>query len=269
VFSGPAALTQIEDFAVLSYAQIGTTPANGGGPLETRTEGVAFRYIAATKRHELTIPGHGSGVLGTPTTHGQNPTFTAETVTEGAGASAFSYDLQLLIPGAANPLLPLAYTSYGAWNAGRAQAADPNLIDQNFGFFTYGVPTPASGVPAAGGAEYSGVVFDGYSTPGSVTVTIDFTTGRIMGTVDAKFNDGIGGIGGPGPIAFEGALKPGGSMAEISFPIGTSGRTGSLTIQLTGPHAEELMIRWSATVVVPQLGSSPLPVTVLGAAKRP
>lgn len=54
--AGPAALTQIQDFAILAIAATGTTSRSGSGTVTVRTDGVAFRYLAAAGRHEMMIP---------------------------------------------------------------------------------------------------------------------------------------------------------------------------------------------------------------------
>lgn len=68
--------------------------------------------------------------------------YSEQQVSESGGTAPFQYGLKLLVPGATNPLLKLLYTSCGKWDAGKVMADNPDLVDQNFGMFAYGVPTP-------------------------------------------------------------------------------------------------------------------------------
>lgn len=265
-FVGPAALTQVRDFAVLGYSVTGTTARDGSGPLIQQPGGVAFRYVVSQSRHEIQIPGRDWGVLGAPFVAGR--AFSTQRVTVGTGPAAFVYDLNLFVPGDRNPDLPLVYTSYGSWAASALRASDPERIDQNFGTFAYGVSTPNGAVPRTGTAQYRGLVFDPYDTLGDLTITFDFATRQVTGSIKPFFNDGIGGISSPGAFPFSGSIQADATAFQIGFPIGSTGRTGLLEIQLTGPNAEELMLRWSATIVVPHLSLSPQPYILPGVARR-
>ena len=185
----------------------------------------------------------------------------------GTGASAFTYTLQLLIPGSSNSLLPLSFTSVGNWSAGAQSPTDPTKSDQNYGLFAYGVPTLASAVPRTGTVRYRGFVFDGYNTPGELDLTIDYATGQVQGSVTPTFNDGAGGISSLMKFPFSGVLPAGTSAFRLTFPVDSPSRTGTLDVQLTGPAAEELMARWSATVVNPQFSTQPMLIVLPGAAK--
>ena len=252
---------------MLGYSITGITSSSGSGTLVQQPGGVAFRYLGSQDRHELMIPGRDWGVLGAPSTLGSYP-FSFQRVTIGTGASAFTYDLNLFLLGEKNALLPLAYTSYGSWAASAISPLDSTKTDQNYGAFAYGVPTAESGVPRTGIGRFEGYVFDGYDTPGDVVVTIDFATGQVTGSIKPSFNDGLGGIGSPGAIPFTGSIQPGASAFEVSFPVGSTGRTGLLEVQLTGPAAEELMLRWSATIVVPHFSAEAAAYILPGVARR-
>lgn len=264
--AGPAALTQGQDFAVLGYSVTGTTARDGSGPTSQQPGGVAFRYVASQARHEIQIPGRDWGVLGVPIVAGAN--FSTQRVTVGTGASAFVYDLRLFVPGDRNQALPLTYTSYGSWAASAIRESDPTKIDQNFGSFAYGVPTPAAGVPRTGTAQYRGIVFDSYDTAGVALLSIDFGTGRVSGSIEPLFNDGIGGIGPGGTYPVSGSIQPGVAAFQVNFQIGSTGRSGLLEVQFTGPNAEELMFRWGASIQVPHLTVDPVAYILPGVARR-
>ena len=265
--AGPPALTQVQDFAVLGYSVTGSTDREGrGGPLVQQPGGVAIRYIASDGRHELMIPGREWGTLGTAFTNGGD--FSSQSVTVGTGATAFAYRLALFVPGDRNRTLPLVHTSYGSWEASAINPTDPNKIDQNYGTFAYGVPTQAGGVPRVGMATYRGVVFDPYSQTGTVNITIDFATRQVTGSIEPFFNDGIGGVESGGSYPFSGSLQADASAFQASFPIGSTGRTGLLEVQLTGPTGEELMLRWSASIIVRHLRVEPIAFILPGVARR-
>jgi hypothetical protein len=266
ILSGPAALTLAQDFAVLGYAMTGTTLANGSGPITLQNDGVSFRYIAQPPHHEIMIPGRDWGVVG-PSTAVSNG-FSGHRVTIGTGPSAFAYELHLLFPGQSNPVLPLTYTSLGFWQASSPNQADPSKTDQSFGGFAYGVATPAGDLPRSGTATYRGVLFDGYQTPGTVDLTIDFARREVSGTIEPFFNDGIGGIGSGGRFAVSASFPAGTSGFEVNFPIGSTGRAGTVKVQLTGPAAQELMLRWSASIQVPHLSNVPQSYILPGVAGR-
>lgn len=251
---------------MLGYANTGTTRADGSGPLTMQNDGVSFRHIAQPPRHEIMIPGREWGVVGPSI--GVFGGFSDHRVTVGTGPSAYTYELHLLFPGQSNPVLPLTYTSLGFWQASSPNQADPSKIDQSFGGFAYGVATPAGDLPGTGTATYRGVLFDSYQTPGTMDLTVDFATREVSGTVEPFFNDGIGGIGSGGKFAVAASFPAGTSGLELSFPIGSTGRTGTIKVQFTGPAAQELMLRWSASIQVPHLSDVPQSYILPGLARR-
>lgn len=264
--AGPAALTQIQDFAVLGYSVTGTTSANGSGQLVQQNDGIAFRYIASHSGHEFMIPGRDWGVVGPSTSVFGG--FSYHRVTVGTGSAAFVYDLHLFFPGQSNPVLPLVFTSFGSWSGSSVNQSNPAKFDQSFGSFAYGVPTLAAALPGSGIASYRGVLFDGYDTPGTIDLTIDFGKREASGTIEPFFNDGIGGIGSGGKFPLSASFPAGVSGFELNFPIGSTGRTGTVKLQFTGPAAEELMLRWSASIAVPHLSSTPTAYILPGVARR-
>lgn len=251
---GSAALTQTGDFSVLSYAVTGPTSLAGAGQLSTRLDGVAFRYTAAL-RHELVVPGKAMGVLGPPSL--VTPELSGQTVTVGEGPSASTFGLNLFIPGSRNPTLAMQYTGYGSWYASAVSASDPNRIDQNWGAFAYGIPTSAAAMASSGSALYTGLLFDDYNVPGKVSIRIDFGTGVVSGTIEPAFTAGLGCCTTIGAFPFQGLLRRDSSAIAISFAASAAGQNGTLDLQLTGPNAEELMLRWSAVVVVPTQSALP------------
>lgn len=266
--ASPVALTTSPDFAVLGIARTRRTGANGAPIVTQQTDGVAFRYLASQSQHELLVPGSDWAVLGSPTVFLRDPLIAEQTVTVASGAPPYAYSLQLLVPGDRNPSLRLLHTSYGSWIGSVPIANEPGKLQEISGQFAYGVPTSASAMPRNGVLHFRGLIFDQYNTPGDVLVSVDFDAGRVSGTIAPLFNDGIGGIDGPSPVPFVASLQSGTAALRINFADRSPAGSGLLEIQFTGPSAEELMLRWTATIVVPHLSSDPASYVLPGVAKR-
>lgn len=234
----PPALTQIPDFAVLSVG-----------------DDVAFRYNMSTARHEFMFGTSGWGVLGQAYGYPQSNAYAYATVTFGAAAGALTLTMDMFVPGATNRTLALSHTSFASYCCQPAT-----------GQFAYGVPTAPTAVPPAGTYRYRGVLFDPDGLPGAVDITIDYATARVSGTIAPLFND-FGRVVPVGSYPFEGSLKPGTATFEGSFPIGATGRTGTIEGTLTGPTANELMFRWKATLLISNFSSQPVAYTLFGVAK--
>ncbi|MEO0410774.1 MAG: transferrin-binding protein-like solute binding protein [Pseudomonadota bacterium] len=94
--------------------------------------------------------------------------------------------LGLLTPN--NPITPLSFVGYGAWQDVRDQGSSVRF---ETAFFTYGIRTAANDIPVTGPITYNGIV-DGFWNPGdglrvlggTVSFTADFPNDRINGTFD-------------------------------------------------------------------------------------
>ena len=87
---------------------------------------------------------------------------------------------------------------------------------------------------------------------GSGSVRFDFATGAVTGRMDATLNDGIGGLASIGSLQIaQGAVSRAGAGFSGHFSLGGAAVTSFLDGRFTGPHASELMARWTARVPNP------------------
>lgn len=129
-------------------------------------------------------------------------------------------------------------------------------LDSTTGLMVFGTATPQSGVPITGSATYTALA-RGYgvgNVEGQATLQFNFGAGTLAGNLDVwdpEFNPGEVSFG---HFAFTNTVvgigsnsgKFSGELSDI-----TSGQQGSFDGMLTGPNAEELMARWTATSLNP------------------
>lgn len=131
--------------------------------------------------------------------------------------------------------------------------------NQPAGVLAFGSATPPNAGPVAGSATYSalvdGLTIDGagYIT-GSATLQFDFGAGKLTGHFDPNYVS-LGGIGDQislGRYDFANTVYSSGSTS-FSGQLSNSQLSGkgAFNGQFTGPHAEELMSRWTAPYMNP------------------
>lgn len=113
----------------------------------------------------------------------------------------------------------------------------------------YGIPTPASGVPATGTASYAAELRGsgaGYSIGGTGNLSFDFAAGTLAGFLHPIANDPAG--WGPydlGQYDFVNTVYSTGSTS-FSGALSRAGfANGSFSGSFTGPNAQELMGKWA------------------------
>lgn len=137
---------------------------------------------------------------------------------------------RLLNPGAANPLIALTYTSFGAWRRSTPGAATTAVNDT---YFVYGIKTAGADVPRTGTGTYTAAL-DGsfenrtavYALSGTGSFLADFAAGTIgfsatpVGTPGAGAPLAFGTINGSGPISFKNAsFKANGTNGSYAMDI--------------------------------------------------
>jgi hypothetical protein len=150
-------------------------------------------------------------------------------------------------PTSTNPEVQLTYTSFGVTNG---------YYTSPYGFIAFGSATPSSGVPVTGTATYDAYVRGG---------TLD-SFAFISGDATLQFNFGAGTLGGHFDPTHElnGVVTSLGryNFVNTVFGIGSPSFSGNLSHssmsllgafdgRFTGPSAQELMARWTASYLPP------------------
>jgi hypothetical protein len=264
-------LTQPGAFATLASAFRFTTRRDGSDPRGSTepdpAAAIDLAYVAADNAYEMRLPGVSPARI--------VPDFDAREFTAvhlpWPGASPVG--ITLYKPGAANRELQLFHTSLGYWSATRADPADPDRFELNYGDFVYGVPTLASDLPAAGQSDYTGIIYGGgvgFLT-GDVRLGVDFAARQLTGEITLRVNDGIGGVATSGVYRLTPTRIDSGS-ASFSGTFATSDGSATQGVfegRFTGPRGEELMVRWRGTFFDPHNGRNARFAGIWVAKQRP
>jgi hypothetical protein len=137
------------------------------------------------------------------------------------------------------------------------------------GVAAFGTATAPGAIPVSGSATYlavpEGITVDGNGAiDGSATLQFDFASGKLAGHFDPVFVS-YGGMG-------EGTALGRYEFVSTVYGVGSTSFSGQLSNGqvpdkgsfngiFTGPHAEELMARWSAPYV---LAAGQTPSTMFG-----
>jgi hypothetical protein len=217
-------------FAALGYEASALNTTSGA-----LRDAFSVRYDADTQQYLIDLP--------------STDEFVFESYDENASywqgyASTGYYDdtyIDVFKPRSSNPEIQLAYTSFGITSG---------YYSSDFGFFAFGMPTPASAVPVTGSASYNALVvgrpldINGVIT-GDATLQFNFGAGTLSGSLDPVLN--YNGVETDlGSYAFVNTVFGVGS-ASFSGGLSHSGTStlGSFDGRFTGPAAQELM-RWIA-----------------------
>lgn len=232
-------VTETTEFAALGY-EAGVEGASGETPT-LAGDGFAVRYDGSTGDYILDLPSQPPAALHQNTISTPNDSWWHAEYEVG-GVSYFAYILR-----PSNPELALTYTSL--INLGLGSSAGPE------GWVAFGIATPQQAVPVTGTATYAALVRgssedrNGYIR-GAAQLVFDFGAGQLSGHFTPEYVP-LGGIGdsyslgrydfvntvfGVGSTIFSG------EMSHSTLPIG-----GSFNGQFTGPAAQELLARWTAT----------------------
>ncbi|MBO9579977.1 MAG: hypothetical protein J7498_03720 [Sphingobium sp.] len=164
----------------------------------------------------------------------------------------------MLRPGPQNMVMALASTSAGYF--GWTILGPRPRSDGPWGVIAYGTPAPTTALPASGRGDFSLFGF-GISRPAvrtmdsgltvGGTISIDFATGAVSG----DFGTLPSGIQLSQRFAFgQGTRWPGGQFSGTLTVPGVSGEA-TFTALLTGPAANELMVKFDAPYIDPQSGA--------------
>jgi hypothetical protein len=264
---GPMGLTQLRSFFTLGFVYryaINSDGSDGQGPATPdATETIGLGYLSADRTYELETPLFAVGRLEPFSADSQ---YTVSRLSESANPNMYVY---LFRPGPENTEQSLTHTSRGGWyDTNFTYTALPEARrSESQGLFAYGVPTATGDVPSIGGATYKALasgmtnVFEGRrafsgGTPGAVEgdvqMAIDYSTGDLSGRLRLGLMDwGYLSIGeyrltdfvhSAGATAFSGRFAVPGSVVD-----------GTFEGIFTGPQAAEVMVRWKAPFLHPQL----------------
>lgn len=232
-----AGITTNTNFAVLGLeASDKNIPASS-----LARDGFTVRYDAATQGYFMDLPSTDEFRFNN---FGETSSFWSAFIATGFYSGTI---LDIFKPSQTNPEIQLAYTSFGI---------SSGYYTTPFGFFAFGIPTPASGVPISGTATYDAHVAGGTmnsfaSIGGDATLQFNFGAGTLSGQFDPvhqlngvntslgrySFLDTVFGVG---STNFSGSLSHSGLSTLGAF----DGR-------FTGPAAQELMARWTAPYLPP------------------
>jgi hypothetical protein len=132
---------------------------------------------------------------------------------------------------------------------------------ESFGYVAFGFATPAATIATSGSARFSGrsfgvvdiTYFDGLyggsyftAVSGTVTLTIDFATHAIEGTLEL---DDLSGTSSMSVALRATTFFPGGNNFWGSFETSQSG-FNEFRVKLTGPEASELIGSWAVPILI-------------------
>jgi hypothetical protein len=245
------AITASTDFAALGYERTGNAFEL---PIK---DGFSVRYDAASNTYIFDLPSHAPGAY--------IQSSSTDSYWNGGiqNGPILWPPIAVLKPSSTNPVIQLNYTSFASY-----LQAGP-MEDLPHGVVAFGQATPASSVPTSGSATMNAIIA-GFSNSGmdvvggTATLNFDFGTGTLAGQLDPSitpnygtspyalgtytFNNTVFGVGSP---TFSGGLTHANPML-----------TGAFDGNFTGPAAEELMARWTASYFVP--GVTPQPEQMFG-----
>ncbi|MES2905405.1 MAG: hypothetical protein V4696_14570, partial [Pseudomonadota bacterium] len=243
-------ITTSTDFATLGY-ELSVNPSQ---PIK---DGFSVRYDAVSNSYIFDLPSHAPGEYRATSSDDKywNGGLPAGTI--------LWPPMAVLKPGASNPLIQLDHTSFAYY-----QQAGP-MEDLPHGVVAFGTPTAAGAVPTTGSATtnaiVSGITSERLGTIGG-TATFNFDFGA--GTLTGQFNPVLGEY-------YATTTVPLGTytFSNTVFGVGSPSFSGSLTHSdprlggafegvFTGPAAQELMARWTATFFV--AGVTPAPEQMFG-----
>ncbi|RYY24137.1 MAG: hypothetical protein EOP62_17725 [Sphingomonadales bacterium] len=143
----------------------------------------------------------------------------------------------------AKPAMPFAYGAHGAWQHNSPQGSDTRT---RLDYFTFGTPTPLSGMPTSGSVTYRFAGTGNFAEPNllffavtSGTIRVDFAAGTVRATISPTGSDFFGGnFGGLTPFNLNGIISGNGATGASEF--NAVGWSGNYKLQFYGPRAEEV-----------------------------
>ena len=229
------------DFAVLGLeASAYNLPASS----LTKT-GFSVRYDAASSAYVLDFP---STQPGSFHAFDSNSRFWNGSLTDPSTVGGIQpIVVDVFKPSPANPDFQLSYTTFAQYS----------YDSSPFGVVAFGTPTPGSAVPSTGSATYNayvaGTTNDSvYYIRGSATLNFNFGAGTLSGQFNPLLYDLTGGALSLGQYNFQNTVFGVGSTAfSGGLRHSSNNLTGMFDGLFTGPNAQELMARWTASYVNP------------------
>jgi len=223
-------VTGSTQFATLGYEGkfFGTTAASLTG------SGFSVSYDATSKTYVMDLPAFQAGVF-----ESDNPsdwTNWTGNLTDPSNPGK----LQPFVVGAGRGNL-----DYTAW-------AFYQQPDGPAGWLAFGLATPQSAVPVTGSATYTATAYGygGAYIEGKATLQFDFGASTLAGKLDVWDAEWDPGQFSYGHFTFtETVVGTGSSLGQFSGELldSTTNQHGSFEGMFTGPNAQELMARWTAT----------------------
>lgn len=240
-------------YVTLGYATTLTVnPDNGSPPTQDFTVDdstpIGFRFLGEGRGYEIAVPGLDPRALAcSPSAHGfTHCTFGTEPISD-RGLGAY-----LLRPNSSE-VLPLAHTSLVSYNTADGPPVIRPTISYH-GLFAYGVQTQPSRIPPSGNFEVRSVLRGGPAFFEPVTLRIDFAARTLSGQFDLIVRPDGEPSYKVGTFTLDAEIDANSGIAGVvnASNIVSPGRIEGL---LTGPNAEELMLRLRFEYQYPQNGA--------------
>lgn len=244
------AITTSTDFATLGY-ELSVNPSQPVG------DGFSVRYDAVSNSYIFDLPSHAPGEF-------RSTSSDASSWAGGLPSGSYLWPpMGVLKPSSTNPLIQLEHTSFAYY-----LQAGP-MEDLPHGVVAFGTPTAAAAVPTTGSATMnaivSGITSERLGTiGGTATFNFDFGAGTLAGQFNPVFAEYYGTTSvSLGTYTFNNTVFGVGSPAfSGSMTHSNPGLAGAFNGLFTGPTAQELMARWTATFFI--AGVTPAPEQMFG-----
>lgn len=215
---------------------------------------VRIRYDAATDRYDVMLPGRDWDRLvddpNSDTGGAIDRNFVPQSRT-GVGQALFRI---FASPRDADAAFQYRYSNLAIW----AVKEGPNGAPASSGTTALGIATPAGGVPLTGSATYQGYIqgsasivaksgwgdFNPAPVDGTVSLGFDFAQGTLSGQIKPQLACDCDPIAFPTLDFAQTVFGAGSQTFSGKFATGVSGEN-SFSGLFTGPHAEELIGRWT------------------------
>jgi hypothetical protein len=229
VFPG---LTGSTEFTTLGYQSPSFTGATTASLVGS---GFSASYDAAANNYVMDVPAFQPGVFESPSS---DSSVFIGSLTDPSNPG----QLQPITFGASRS--NLQYTAWAFYQSFRA--------DLPAGWMAFGMATPQAAVPTTGSATYTAEAhgYGGAYIDGKATLQFNFGAGTLGGSLDVWDAEYDPGVMSYGHFDFINAVVGSGtSLGQFSGELSGSTGTqhGSFNGLFTGPNAEELMARWSAS----------------------